>query len=193
MYLVVDCETNGLPRNWRAPISNVNNWPRAVQLAWFLYDAQHQELASASRIIKPNGFRISPDAARIHGITTQRANADGFPVENVMYELSLAAQKAHHFIAHNASFDGSVIAAEFLRLNWKPPFVPGSMICTMECGTGYCRLPGGPYGEYKWPKLEELYTVLFGHSMSGAHDARFDAAACACCFFELKNCGVIHV
>jgi DNA polymerase III epsilon subunit-like protein len=191
MYLVVDCETCGLPRNWRAPISDLQNWPRAVQIAWALYDGQHRQTASANRIIRPEGFTIPADAARIHGITTERALAEGFPAQNVVYELSIAAQSAKHFIAHNAKFDGAVIAAEFLRLGWQPPFTPATMICTMEGSTDYCRLPG-PYGN-KWPKLEELYSLLFGVPPEGAHDAGYDAAACACCFFELKNRGVIRV
>lgn len=94
-------------------------------------------------------------------------------------------------IAHNASFDGSVIAAEFLRQDWAPPFTPDSMICTMQASTDYCRLPGR-YG-YKWPTLDELYVHLFGMGFDGAHDARIDACACACCFFELKNRGVIKL
>jgi len=191
MYMVVDCETNGLPRDWRAPISQLDNWPRAVQVAWATYDDQHQETASACRIIKPDGWRISEQAARIHGITTQRASVEGFPARDVLYELHIAAAGVKHFIAHNAAFDGSVIAAEFLRQNWQSPFEPRTMICTMEASTNYCKLPGGPRG-YKWPKLEELYRLLFEQDFSGAHDARHDAAACACCFFELKNRGVIR-
>jgi len=191
MYLVVDCETNGLPRDWRAPVTQLDNWPRAVQIAWATYDKQHRETASACRIIRPDGWRIPAAATQVHGITTERAATEGFPARDVLYELNTATASATYFIAHNASFDGSVIAAEFLRQNWQPPFVPKSMICTMESSTDYCRLPG-PYG-YKWPKLDELYALLFGRGFSGAHDAGHDAAACACCFFELKNRGVIRV
>ena len=190
--MVVDCETNGLPVDWRAPVTVLDNWPRAVQVAWSLYDEQHRQTRFATRIVRPDGFSISPDAARVHGITTERAAREGFPVRDVLYELYLAAQDAQHFIAHNAKFDGAVLAAEFLRQDWQPPFIPDSMICTMESSTDYCRLPGGPRG-YKWPKLEELYAVLFGASFDGAHDAGVDVAACACCFFELKNRGIIRV
>lgn len=69
MYLVVDCETVGLPRDWRAPIQDLDNWPRAVQVAWKTYDSQHRETSSRCWIVKPEGYRIPPEAARIHGIT----------------------------------------------------------------------------------------------------------------------------
>ena len=191
MYLVVDCETVGLPRDWRAPIQDLDNWPRAVQVAWKTFDSQHRETSSRCWIVKPEGYRIPPEAARIHGITQERAVAEGHPVRDVIYELGQAAQASGVVVAHNSDFDGSVLAAEFLRQGWSPPFAPGSMICTMKAGTDCCQLPG-PRG-YKWPTLEELYEHLFGTSFGGAHDAGVDVAACACCFFELKNRGFITI
>ena len=38
MYTVFDTETTGLPRDWKAPVTQTNNWPRMVQLAWLQYD-----------------------------------------------------------------------------------------------------------------------------------------------------------
>jgi hypothetical protein len=61
MYLVVDCETTGLPRS-RAPFPNVSNRPRAVQIAWALYDAQTRLLDIECHIIRPVKFTIPHDA-----------------------------------------------------------------------------------------------------------------------------------
>lgn len=191
MFLVVDCETNGLPRDWRAPLDDLANWPRAVQIAWALYDPSHRELLSAAHIVRPDGFRISPESTRVHGISTKQARAEGRPIADVLRELWSAAGQAQVVVAHNADFDGNVIAAEYLRLGWAPPFQPNGMVCTMRQSTNYCRLPG-PYGN-KWPTLEELYSILFRTGFGGAHDAGVDVAACACCFFELKNRGVIRI
>ncbi len=191
MYLVVDCETSGLPRNWKAPVTDLANWPRAIQIGWALYDANRSRVLAETRIVRPDGFRIPADAVRIHGITTERAMAEGHPVADVLAGLSSAAASAQVVVAHNASFDGSVIGAEYLRLGQKPPFGPQSMICTMRQSADFCRLPG-PYG-YKWPTLEELYQVVHGTGFSGAHDAGADVAACAACFFGLVERGVITV
>ena len=38
MYLIFDTETTGLPKNWKAPITDTDNWPRCVQIAWQLHD-----------------------------------------------------------------------------------------------------------------------------------------------------------
>lgn len=192
MYLIVDCETNGLPRDWRASVSRVSNWPRLVQIAWCAFDSEHCELESASHVIRPDGFEIRPDSTAIHGITQERAMAEGLPIHEVLGELQRIASAATSVIAHNASFDGSVIAAEYVRLRKMPPFLPKEMVCTMEASTDYCRLPGGPRG-YKWPRLDELYSKLFDASVGGAHDAGVDARACADCFFELQKRGVIEM
>lgn len=190
MYLIVDCETNRLPDDWRAPITCLDNWPRAVQIAWAAYDAEQREIASACHIIRPEGWEVTADALRVHGITTARAAAEGRPVRDVLRELQEVAAGARHIISHNARFDGSVLAAEYLRQEWQPPFDPSRMICTMEGSTAYCRLPGGRRG-YKWPRLDELHWLLFGEFLTKAHDAQHDVAACARCFFELVRRGVI--
>ena len=39
MYLIFDTETTGLPKKWNAPITDTDNWPRCVQLAWQLHDS----------------------------------------------------------------------------------------------------------------------------------------------------------
>ncbi len=38
MYLIFDTETTGLPKRWDAPITDTDNWPRAVQIAWQLHE-----------------------------------------------------------------------------------------------------------------------------------------------------------
>ena len=40
MYLIFDTETTGLPKKWNAPITDSENWPRCVQLAWQLHDSK---------------------------------------------------------------------------------------------------------------------------------------------------------
>ena len=77
MYLFFDTETTGLPLNWNAPASNTSNWPRMVQLACLLYDLDGGLIEQRNFIIKPEGYAIPRDAAKIHGITTERANLEG--------------------------------------------------------------------------------------------------------------------
>ena len=60
MYLFFDTETTGLPKRWNAPVTEVDNWPRLVQLAWISCDEQGNRLACRSA----GGFGGAWDNAR---------------------------------------------------------------------------------------------------------------------------------
>lgn len=185
-YLFFDTETSGLPKDDSAPASDTRNWPRLVQLAWILTDEDGNVLSSSSSIIKPEGFTISGDAAKIHGIDTSKATREGKPLKNVIEEFLNAAEKARCLVGHNIAFDQKVVGAELCRLGMKDTISTVKGICTMKSATNYCEIPGGYYG-YKPPKLQELYHKLFGCNFDDAHDAMADVKATMKCFFELKR------
>jgi DNA polymerase III epsilon subunit-like protein len=189
MYLFFDTETTGLPRNWKAPLSDLNNWPRLVQLAWLLYDKEGKKIAGNSCIIKPEGFTIPSDASRIHGISTERAISEGVALEKVLNDFQELISEASFLVAHNMSFDEKIVGAEFLRKNMVNSIEKKKKICTMQKSTNYCKIDG-PYG-YKWPKLSELHYKLFREGFEEAHNAAVDIYATAKCFWKLREIGVI--
>ncbi|NBU26095.1 MAG: 3'-5' exonuclease, partial [Gammaproteobacteria bacterium] len=99
---------------------DLQNWPRVVQIAWTLCDDAGNEVAWAEHIIRPDGFVIPPEAARVHGISTERAHAEGLPLEAVLDLVSEALANAGVLIAHNIAFDEKVLGAEFLRRPARP-------------------------------------------------------------------------
>ena len=189
MYLFFDTETTGLPRNWKAPITDLNNWPRLVQIAWLLFDSEGNKLAGNDFIIKPDGFSIPPDASRIHGIFTETAQREGKDLFTVLKDFSDLVGQTEYLVAHNMRFDEKIVGAEFLRANMTN-FIPQKRkICTMISSTDYCALDG-PYGP-KWPKLTELYYKLFGTGLEESHNAAVDINATAKCFWEMKRIGLL--
>ena len=189
MYLFFDTETTGLPRNWKAPVTDLNNWPRLVQLAWLYYDTDGNKISGNNFIIKPDGFTIPSDASRIHGISNDRAVSEGVGLQGVLKDFQNLITQSSYLVAHNMSFDEKIVGAEFLRKNMTNSIATKSRICTMEKSTNYCKLDG-PYG-YKWPKLSELHYKLFGTGFEEAHNAAVDINATAKCFWQLKKLGVI--
>ena len=185
-----DTETTGLPRNWNAPLKDLDNWPRMVQLAWLLCDAAGNELAQANRIIRPQGYVIPRDAARIHGITTERAMEEGILLTDALDEVLPQIEKAAVAIAHNISFDEKILGAECLRLGRPHPLLKKTTRCTMKESTNFCALPGR-YGDFKYPNLTELHRKLFNKPFAGAHDALADVRACKAAFYELRLRGVM--
>ena len=184
-YLVFDVETTGLPKNWKAPISKLSNWPRIVQIGWYSYDKQENLLESKSYIIKPNGFSIPEASKKIHGISTNFAEKNGYEIELVLSRFTELVKKTNYLIAHNLDFDEKVVRSELLRADISDHFDGKIRMCTKEIGTNICKIPG-KYG-YKWPTLSELYNHLFDDNLKGSHDASNDAKAAADCFFELKR------
>jgi DNA polymerase III epsilon subunit-like protein len=191
MYLFFDTETTGIPRNWKAPLSDLDNWPRLVQIAWVQYDDIEKKILEQDYIIKPEGFTIPADASRVHGITTERAEEEGLELKKVLEKFSQLIDKSGYLVAHNMAFDEKIVGAEFLRQNIKHSLFERERLCTMKASTAFCALPG-PYG-YKWPKLSELHIKLFSNDFEEAHNASVDIEACAKCFWELKRRGIIKL
>ncbi|MEI8361392.1 MAG: 3'-5' exonuclease [bacterium] len=189
MYLFFDTETTGLPKNWKAAITDVDNWPRIVQLAWQLYDKNGVLQMECERIIKPVGFVIPTQASDIHGVTTERALRDGVELKEALLEFADVLSVSEHLVAHNIDFDHSVMGAEFIRTNIPLDLFSLNRVDTMKSTTELLKLPGR-FG-YKYPNLMELHNYLFNEGFDGAHDALVDVRACARCFFELQKQGVL--
>jgi len=189
MYLFFDTETTGLPRNWKAPVTDLNNWPRMIQIAWILCDNNGNRIESDDFIIKPENFEIPIEASRVHGISTEKANNEGEDLAKVLSIFNELVERADFIVAHNISFDEKILGAELLRKRIESNFSRKRKLCTMQSSTNYCKLPG-PYG-YKWPKLSELHIKLFGEDFEDAHDASVDINATEKCFWEMRKLGLI--
>ena len=191
MFLFFDTETTGVPKNYKAPASDLNNWPRLVQLGYLLYDQHKKLIAAGDYIIKPNGFTIPTESSNIHGITTERALNEGKELTEVLSEIAIHIKKSDYLIAHNMAFDEKILGAELLRSGFSNIIEQKTRICTMQTTTEFCAIPG-PYG-FKWPKLSELHIKLFGNDFDGAHSAFADIEATARCFWKLIGLKIIEV
>lgn len=191
MYLIFDTETTGLPKNFNAPLSDSDNWPRMVQIAWQLHDDEGNLVENQDYIIKPEGYDIPFNAARIHGITTKIAMEQGRDLQEVLEEFAQVLEKTKVVAGHNIVFDYNIVGAEFLRKGMPNALEQKPSADTMILGTDYCQLGGGKNGRYKSPKLEELYEKLYGHKFDEAHNAAADVNATAQVFFEMMRIGII--
>lgn len=190
-YLFFDTETTGLPKNFNAPVTDVDNWPRLVQLSWILTDNKGMQLSEGNLIVKPFGFVIPEEVAKLHGITQAHAMAEGLPVENVLSQFLKDVEKAECLVGHNVSFDLNIVGAELIRAGRTDTLHTMPSRCTMRESTDYCKLPGKVEGKFKFPKLIELHRILFCEDFENAHNAFADITATQRCFWELKKRGVM--
>ncbi len=192
MFLIYDTETTGLPKNDKAPLTDFENWPRLVQLAWQIHDENGDVIEVKNYIIKPEGFIIPRGAEKIHGISTERAQKEGQDLSEVLKIFNNSVKSAKVVIGHNIEFDNTVVKVECLRKNISYNIDDKIIIDTKEISTDYCAIPGGRGGRYKWPRLSELYKKLFNSDFDAAHNASADVQATARCFLELLRIDVIN-
>ncbi|WP_242204006.1 DNA polymerase III subunit alpha [Aestuariivivens insulae] len=190
MYLIFDTETTGLPKRWDAPITDVDNWPRCIQIAWQLHDAMGNCIDHQDYLVQPEGFNIPYDAEKIHGISTELAQEQGVPLAEVLEKFNAVLGKAKFIVGQNVKFDLNIMGAEFVRGDVANPLqeLPVLDTCT-EHTAELCKIPGGRGGKFKLPTLTELHEYLFSEPFAEAHNATADVEATTRCFLELVRLG----
>ena len=103
MFLIFDTETTGLPRSFNAPIADVDNWPRVVQLAWEVFGVCGRRKPARSELISPDGFTIPIEAERVHGISTEVARRSGVPIAVALGAFFGPLVGASLLIAHTSA------------------------------------------------------------------------------------------
>ncbi|MCP4312922.1 MAG: DNA polymerase III subunit alpha [Bacteroidetes bacterium] len=191
MFLIFDTETTGLPKRDNAPVSEVDNWPRVVQIAWQLHDETGELKGNHNVLIRPDGFEIPYSAEKVHGISTTKAKTEGIPLEEALSIFNKSLEQTRVLVGHNIRFDMNALGAEFIRSGIETSFLELKQVCTMRSTTDHLKLLGGRGGKFKPPKLMELYEFLFKEQFSEAHNAAADVEATTRCFLELLRLKVI--
>ncbi|WP_396149618.1 DNA polymerase III subunit alpha [Flavobacterium sp.] len=186
MYLIFDTETTGLPKRWDAPLTDTNNWPRCIQIAWQLHDEMGNLVEHQDYLVQPDGFNIPYDAERIHGISTELAQQNGIQIKEMLEKFNSALSKAKYIVGQNVGFDVNILGCEFFRMGIDSPMskMPILDTCT-EVTASLLKLPGGRGGKFKLPTLTELHQYLFNEPFAEAHNATADVEATTRCFLEL--------
>lgn len=86
--LTFDFETTGLPAKGAKWDVDFEEFPNIVQLAWSVNEKER------SYIIKPEGWKIPEASIEVHGITAERANAEGVPFADIIDEFLEDCKKA---------------------------------------------------------------------------------------------------
>jgi DNA polymerase III epsilon subunit-like protein len=200
--LVFDSETTGLSKTQIISPSTIHLWPHVVQFSYIVFDTESNEIVKIKdSIIKvPDGFTITEENAKIHGITTEISLAKGVDLLPVLEEFFADFDSADHIVGHNVSFDINMIKAELQRLIMNSSDkklqdyltkinTSTKFYCTMQETIELCAIEmkdkyGRPYK--KFPKLVELYQKMFGVTPKNLHNSLNDVIVCLRCFIKLK-------
>ncbi len=185
--LFIDTETSGKPTDWEAPPSDDNKWPHIVQVAWRIHKAEGELLHTREFYITASDYTIRKKAARIHGITEEMANRLGVRRKEALRELYKDLRRYKPLIVgHFVTLDLHMVQAGFSRAGIKNIIPEYDAFCTMRATSEYMHMNNRHY-----PKLGELYQMLFRRKMQDEHNAAGDARAVSECFFELVRRGEV--
>jgi DNA polymerase III epsilon subunit-like protein len=190
--LIFDTETTGMVE-FKKPPEDASQ-PDLIQLGMLLVDTADWKPRTRNSLLVTlaDGVRIDPAAKAAHGISEDDCARFGVPPSIACSLFNQACLQADLIVAHNLSFDVSIMKTALFRLGGKPHRLDGrQLVCTKEASTDVLKLPG-KYG-YKWPTLAEAYRHYSGQEISGAHDALVDTEACLVIFRALVETGVVEL
>lgn len=193
--LFYDTETSGLPL-FSSPSEHPDQ-PHIVQLGASLVDADSRRvISSIDLIVRPDGWEIPAEVAKVHGITTESALQVGVSEETAVQALLDLERVALYRVAHNESFDARILRIACMRFKnseladeWKARPTK----CTAQMSTPILALPptdrmrAAGRHHNKTPNLGEAYRFFTGRELVGAHSAMVDVKACIDVFFAIMD------
>jgi DNA polymerase III epsilon subunit-like protein len=212
-FLVFDVETSGLLPNKRGTANSlpITAYPYILQLSFAIYDLTEKKIIRQydSYVDIPDDIRISEFVTNLTGITNEICKEKGKPIVEVLEQLYEAYMFCEGIVAHNLDFDEKMVMVELERnrpsIMEKAPYcfmifntmyekVHGiDRYCTMKKGTEICNIlveskyPGRAPSK-KWPKLIELYGILFdGTTVEGLHNSMIDVLTCLRCYLKMRH------
>lgn len=205
--LFFDTETTGIPI-WSEPSEHPGQ-PRITQLAAELFNEETGEvLGAVNFLIKPDDWKIPQDLQDLTGITMDKANKFGVPMEYAMRSFISLWEASDVRCAHNEPFDARMVRIELMRdhlygnmvigaphmaMPFPDHWKKGPAYCTQGNSTKICNLPptakmiAAKRNTPKSPNLGEAYEFFTGKKLEGAHNAQVDIMACKDVYFGIKN------
>lgn len=120
------------------------------------------------------GVEIPVQASAVHGITTERARAEGRPANEVVAEIVAALRalfdRGLAVTIYNAPYDLSLLAYEASRHGVEPLVSPRPVLDPLVIDKAVDRYRKGK-------RTLEFTSVHYGVLLDGAHDAEADAVA----------------
>ena len=179
-YIAWDTETTGLPMTWnKATPDNIDNFNlcRMVSLALVKYTSSGREVSSYHGIAYPKDFEVK--ATEIHGITHERAKAEGRPFKELYDKFIELTRGVDILVAHNSKFDENVLFSECYRHGLSvEPFKRLRFVCTLDMTRRVF---------LRHMKLGVLYQRVTGKELEGAHDALNDSRGCGRVYPYLRD------
>lgn len=204
--IVFDTETTGLPKSTIINNETLHLWPHIVQFSYIMYNVGQMKLEKiVDDVINiPSDIVMTDDTINLHKITNEQAHESKITIQTVLNKFieDISCNNVIAIVGHNISFDINMLKIELLRLInsdkidnksiYKKMFYEinytNKTFCTMKKSVDLCQIParrkdGTVY--YKYPKLIELYKILFEEEPQNLHNSLNDVLVTLRCYYKL--------
>lgn len=183
--VVVDIETTGFHRNL----------DRVLEVAAVTVDLEAGTITDLyNNVCRPDGRwggrrQIAATWICKNGIIQVDEVLEALPVDIVAAEFKhVLGERNGRWTAYNLEFEERFLLGETWDL-W-----PSKLPCLMLAATPVCKLPNRyGYSDYKWPGLEEAYSIIIGRELDKHHRALEDARHAAEVMLKLIEMGAYQV
>ncbi|MBE1208162.1 3'-5' exonuclease [Aminobacter carboxidus] len=191
-YAVIDTETNGLFRFKDAagvPVpADDPSQPRLAHLGIILVDEQLREERAIDLYVRPDGWKMEPDAFAVNGLTDEFLAENGADVLDVLDQYVRVIDAGYVIVAFNAQFDCKQMRGELRRAGLDDRFEQTPNICVMRASTALKIKKASGKGGF--PSLSDV-CAHFGIDHKAVHTAGGDARAALEIFRRLHAAGAL--
>ena len=117
---------------------------RIIQLGWAV-GTSTEDMVVKSIMVRPDGFEVSSEAVKMHGITQEKLEIAGVPLDDALQvmvtDVLQQCSRGARLVAHNLPFDAGLVYEELgraglshLQSGWADAVRGG--ICTMDPDVG---------------------------------------------------------
>lgn len=187
-YAVIDTEGNGL-FDFKKPADDPSQ-PRLASLGVVLLDDKLETIGEMELLVKPDGWKMTPDSTRVNGLTDEHLAANGQPIGAVLDVYAALIEQGYAIAAYGAQHDCKTMRGEFRRLGRDDLFEKTVNVCLMRA-LQPLKIPKAS-GKGGWPKLEDACR-FFGIEVEteGAHSALGGAQRAAKVLVALAKRGAL--
>lgn len=185
--LIFDTETNDMIKTIIKNSKREKIIPYIIQLSWLIYDTKTEKIESKHDYIIsiPDDVIITKNSEAIHHISKHMCKTNGIDITKILPTIIDDMFYVDKIIAHNISFDKSLLEKTMERYSFMNPFdsisIRKKMTCTMnnqeiikKCNLIYTRFDG--VKTLKFPKLSELHNTLFKDNLLTLHSDKLHNA-----------------
>lgn len=161
IFLALDLATTGLFKDDQPP-------PHIVGLAAAVFDDE-KVLSEINLLVRPEGFEITDDVEKIHGIGQKMAARYGVPLRAALPMLTNMADTVSTIVSYGfESYDAKVVRAALARFGSQKPFprTGAEGVCVRETATQVCGVPSDT--GLRWPSLQTAHLNVIGRPHTDA-------------------------